>query len=96
MEKENMNIIPLPLIAFRSSVRCVCLTETSPTTTTIPLTLTADLVLLETSPLPLGHALLQVGGLLLANRATYRHIINLSPPLISPDQILMKGLLLNI
>lgn len=34
--------------------------EASPTTTTPPLTLTADPLLLEAHPLPLGHALLQV------------------------------------
>lgn len=34
--------------------------ETSPTTITPPLSLTADVLLLEAPPLPLGHALLQV------------------------------------
>lgn len=80
MERDIINIIPLPLRALRLYVLCVCFTETSPTTITTP-----DLLLLETTPLPLGHAQLQVDALLLTNRATYRHIINLSPPLISPD-----------
>lgn len=72
-QKPNLIIILL-LRAFRLFVLCVCFAEPSPTTISTPVTLIADLHLLETLPLPLGHALLQVEGCMLDSHTDSLHI----------------------